>query len=139
MKITDLMLGNWVSTPEGIYRVDTIQENDVIGTDYNNGEGIDSMFDADKVNPVLLTDEIMEKNGFEKVQNLRVLKWDNKVYPSMIFIEYNPANHCIFINDMMLPKPVMFVHELQIILHMCGINKDIVLRSGAYQLSENKQ
>lgn len=129
MDRTELMCGNWVSTPKGVYRVDSIQENDVIGTDYNNGEGIDSMFDAEKVNPVPLTDEILERNGFEKVQNLRVLQWNNEVYPSMIFVEYNPVNHCLFVNDMMLPKPVVFVHELQIALHICGIKKAIILSS----------
>lgn len=76
---------------------------------------------------IAITPEFLERNGFEKVQNLYVLKWDDKIFPSKIFVEYNLANWCIFINDMMLPKPVRFVHELQLVLDLCGIDKEIVL------------
>lgn len=79
----------------------------------------------DDVDPIPLTPEILERNGFEKVQNLLVLQWENGVYPSMIFVEYNPKNYCLFINDMMFPKPVRFLHELHHILMDCGIEKEI--------------
>ncbi len=78
-----------------------------------------------EVQPIPITPEILERNGFEKVQNLLVLQWENGVYLSMIFVEYNPENYCLFINDMMFPKPVRFLHELHHILMDCDIEKEI--------------
>lgn len=122
MKATELMTGDWVMNthnqkPE---QVREIRERMVM-LDYND------LYDYDEIEPISLTPEILEKNGFEKVQNLLVLQWENGVYPSMIFVEYNPENYCLFINDMMFPKPVRFLHELHHILMDCGIEKEITL------------
>ena len=122
MKAEELMIGDWVMNthnqkPE---QVREIRERMVM-LDYND------LYDYDEIEPISLTPEILEKNGFEKVQNLLVLQWENGVYPSMIFVEYNPVNYCLFINDMMFPKPVRFLHELHHILMDCGIEKEITL------------
>lgn len=122
MKATELMTDDWVMNthnqkPE---QVREIRERMVM-LDYND------LYDYDEIEPISLTPEILEKNGFEKVQNLLVLQWENGVYPSMIFVEYNPENYCLFINDMMFPKPVRFLHELHHILMDCGIEKEITL------------
>lgn len=76
---------------------------------------------------IAITPEFLERNGFEKVQNLYVLKCSNSVYPSFIFVEYNIANGAIFLNDAMIPKPVRFIHELQHIFNVCEIDKEIVI------------
>lgn len=76
---------------------------------------------------VAITFDFLERNGFEKVQNLYILKCSNSAYPSFIFVEYNIANGAIFINDVMIPQPVRFIHELQHILTVCGIDKEVVL------------
>lgn len=128
------MIGSWV-----LMDMNYQEENPLYArTDYRpyrirNGEDIDLACETNCIGddgvyrPVPLTEEMLEKNGFEKVQNLRVLQWENDVFPSMIFVEYNPENYCLFVNDMMLPRPVRYVHELQMTLHMCGIRKEIVL------------
>ena len=122
MKATELMTDDWVMNthnqkPE---QVREIRERMVM-LDYND------LYDYDEIEPISLTPEILERNGFEKVQNLLVLQWENGVYPSMIFVEYNPENYCLFINDMMFPKPGRFLHELHHILMDCGIKKKITL------------
>lgn len=122
MKATELMTDDWVMNthnqkPE---QVREIRERMVM-LDYND------LYDYDEIEPISLTPEMLEKNGFEKVQNLLVLQWENGVYPSMIFVEYNSENYCLFINDMMFPKPVRFLHELHHILMDCGIKKKITL------------
>lgn len=76
---------------------------------------------------VAISFDFLERNGFEKVQNLYVLKCSNSVYPSFIFVEYNIANGAIFLNDVMIPKPVRFIHELQHILKSVGVEKEIIL------------
>ena len=77
--------------------------------------------------PILLTPAILEKNGFEKIQQLHVMKSHNKIYPHIFFIEYNTGNKSLFINDGLLPKPVRFVHELQHILRLCAVETEITL------------
>ena len=132
MKATELMIGDWVLMDKNY------SEEDPMYTRLNyqpyqiqNGEDIDlacetnCIGDADVYQPIPITPDILERNGFEKVQNLLVLQWENGVYPSMIFVEYNPENYCLFINDMMFPKPVRFLHELHHILMDCGIEKEI--------------
>lgn len=80
-----------------------------------------------QIQGVAISFDFLERNGFEKVQNLYVLKCSNSVYPSFIFVEYNIANGAIFLNDAMIPKPVRFIHELQHIFNVCGIDKEVVL------------
>lgn len=86
--------------------------------------------------PVDLTPELLQKLGFEKVQNLYILKWNNKVYSSLIFIEYNPENSCLYVNDMMIPKPVRYFHELQHVFDLCGIDRRISCKDGVISITE---
>ena len=106
------------------FRVEQVTKRKV-GYHAEPGENRMHYLRLNEVQPIPLTPERLERNGFEKVQNLLVLQWENGVYPSMIFVEYNPENYCLFINDMMFPKPVRFLHELHHILMDCGIEKEI--------------
>ena len=106
------------------FRVEQVTKQKV-GYHAEPGENRMHYLRLNEVQPIPLTPERLEWNGFEKVQNLLVLQWENGVYPSMIFVEYNPENYCLFINDMMFPKPVRFLHELHHILMDCGIEKEI--------------
>ena len=128
------MIGDWVLKDMNYSEEDPMYTRpDYQPYQIQNGEDIDlacetnCIGDADVYQPIPLTPDILERNGFEKVQNLLVLQWENGVYPSMIFVEYNPENYCLFINDMMFPKPVRFLHELHHILIDCGIKKEIIL------------
>ena len=134
MKAEELMIGDWVLKDMNYSEEDPMYTRpDYQPYQIQNGEDIDlacetnCIGDADVYQPIPLTPDILERNGFEKVQNLLVLQWENGVYPSMIFVEYNPENYCLFINDMMFPKPVRFLHELHHILIDCGIKKEIIL------------
>ena len=134
MKAEELMIGDWVLKDMNYSEEDPMYTRpDYQPYQIQNGEDIDlacetnCIGDADVYQPIPLTPDILERTGFEKVQNLLVLQWENGVYPSMIFVEYNPENYCLFINDMMFPKPVRFLHELHHILIDCGIKKEIIL------------
>ena len=127
MEVKDLMIGDLVLYTEfgknEFHRIEIVEPTRV----WLNG--CNTYIPDEFIEPIPITPEILEKNGFEKVLNLLVLlnKWENGAYPSMIFVEYNPTNYCLFINDMMLPKPVQYLHELQHVLQLCGIEKDFVL------------
>ena len=132
MKTSELMLGDYVSTPKGIFRVTAIQDNDVIFTDY--ADDITGAVDIEDVQPVPLTEEIIEKNGFEKQTDefckeyynlvgtdFCVLYVDNIWWFGQMDCESETHNR---------PDPffaVNKVHKLQHALRMCDIEKEVVL------------
>ncbi len=130
VRATEIMVGDWLWY-QGQFNAFPLKVEQVtkrkVGYHADPHENRMYYLRLHEVQPIPITPEILERNGFEKVQNLLVLQWENGVYLSMIFVEYNPENYCLFINDMMFPKPVRFLHELHHILMDCGTEKDITL------------
>ena len=128
VRATEIMVGDWLWY-QGQFNAFPLKVEQVtkrkVGYHADPHENRMYYLRLHEVQPIPITPEILERNGFEKVQNLLVLQWENGVYLSMIFVEYNPENYCLFINDMMFPKPVRFLHELHHILMDCGIEKEI--------------
>ena len=87
------------------------------------------------IEPIPLTPEILEKNGFEKQwqdnyeysdddENLNMTffpKSSNYTNGAYDYIDIEKG--CMTINEM----PIEFVHELQHALRLCGIEKEIIL------------
>ena len=127
MKANELMLGDWV---EGLYpngnryprpfrisAVDTYPKNRSPRIVTEGGYG----FQEEHLNPVPLTPEILEKNGFneERMQRMAVWRLDTfAVECDFSTWEFFWANGDVIINH---------VHELQHTLRLCGIDKEIVL------------
>lgn len=137
LKATDLMIGDWLKhyngTPMQVTKITTehfaCAENRGMNCwEYNN-----------KYEPIPLTPEILEKNGFEKVDNM---------YPFPTFRSDDKENYlCITVGfpegdrtkrkfpfieidskDIYVEHVIInFVHELQHALRLCGINKEIEL------------
>ena len=102
MKANELMVGDWLKHANGkYYRVTRI---DVLG-DYNSIHyacGFPHLWEYNnKFEPIPLTPEILEKNGFKRV----IPSERTKVYLTHI----------------------KYVHELQHALRLCGIEKEIIL------------
>lgn len=119
-KITpkDLMIGDWV--------------NDPIDSDVNWKWEADDFTDIDEVYPVLLTEEILLKNGFKKTgvhHKTRFTLIQNPDTPMVNFIsvctigkttiKYHSKNG-EWIKGINLR--IKYVHELQHALRLCGMN-----------------
>jgi len=127
MEAKELQIGDWVNTPKGNYQIDNIQDNDVVGTTYNNGEGVESLFDIDKVKPIPLTAEILEKNGWNK-EVYSNESWDNEEIEALsLWIGEDGKNSWWWHVGVELVTPINYVHELQHALRLCGIEKEIVV------------
>lgn len=130
VRATEIMVGDWLWY-QGQFNAFPLKVEQVtkrkVGYHADPHENRMYYLRLHEVQPIPITPEILERNGFEKAQNLLVLQWENGVYLSMIFVEYNPENYCLFINDMMFPKPIRFLHELHHILMDCDIEKEITL------------
>lgn len=133
MKITDLMIGNWVA-----YRRDFPDKVDGIST---GGHSVhlehDGWVNIGDIQPVPLTPEILEKNEFDLEGNgasfpcyedthlVYMIEWGyHEGTPTLHIASYHPnvKNYGSF-----LKHGVNNVHELQNAIRLCGIEKEVVL------------
>lgn len=124
MNATDLMIGDWVQVSLAnkigqIYRIDMANG---IGNEY--AALIDGDFDCADLKPIPLTTEILEKNGFKKEID------EDKIHNRYTLTENSTAfsiKYALSVFQWFYPIDIKYVHELQHIMKLCGINKEIVL------------
>lgn len=127
MKAEDLIIGDWLQDPFGnigqVYRLDPgrvhlrlLQERP------QDGEYI-----VHDIEPIQLTPEVLEKNGFEPIKEGRFTTLKN-CYGDILFQLEGIKNEYIR-NTLYMFKniPIFYVHELQHALKLCGINKEIMV------------
>lgn len=131
MKTTDLMIGDWVMLIDDttgkpykramITHIDSIRERIAAKTEINTFAAWRTKY----IEPIPLTPEILEKNGWMKVEV------DGVFYPKQLkgelpWIGYaiNEDSWRFRIRDFC---EIKYVHELQHALKPCGIEKKIVL------------
>lgn len=127
MKANELMLGDWVYVPHGgsathYGRVCGIYEREVVSTTLEKDSGLTK---ASALSPILLTSEILEKNGFERLGSGYILLG----HP---FGLTNPSTPDDYKDNYWLRVAassvnIKYVHELQHALRLCEIDKGIVL------------
>ena len=114
MKSKDLMIGDWVYSRGRTERVTSIYDGYICTEHFKYSH--DYFFD-----PIPLTPEILEKNGWE---------WDGELWVTDDFLiengydYYNRFWWSVFNSPLL---PINSVHELQHALRLCGIEKEIVL------------
>ena len=128
MEAKELMIGDWLFYRGQFnafeFKVEQITKRKV-GYHAEPNESRMHYIILSECEPIPITPEFLERNGFEKVQSLYYLKSLNKVY--LCFIEYNIVNNCLFINDGLIPRPIRYVHQLQHALKLCGIEKEMTI------------
>ena len=130
MDIKSLMIGDWVK-PQN---VDASFRVGLIGADSVWNDADTHEWYYDELEPIPLTAEILEKNGFEKTWQ------DNFVYDNEdigLIITFHPkeTNYtngiydyidiekgCVTITEM----PIEFVHQLQHVLRLCEVSIEII-------------
>lgn len=119
MEIKDLMIGDWVQTtyPTGkveYRKVEGVMQNHIV---CNNGV-------TNAIEPIPLTAEILEKNGFVNSGGLWHLSGEDMGLMQgcksfQAFAYYADPRYCFC--------EIAYLHELQHALKLCGIEKEIVL------------
>ena len=139
MKAENLMIGDWVRITlrnkiGKVYRIDEA-----------NGKGngwvavIDGDYHETHLEPIPLTPEILEKNGFLADKHVYPYPYyeyevkENKVKVGFAFPQGNKTSYKepwvyidserVFIEHL----PCVFIHQLQHALRLCGIKKEIEL------------
>ena len=133
MKATDLMLGDWVNSDFGILQITEIFDDAV-----RDDRGNDYEFDC--IHPILLTGDILKSNGFELVEigdngpstpkmNInRYEKWECKTMFQTFYLSYDRHAKDYSLNAFWNHiSHIMYVHELQNAMRVCGVEKEIEL------------
>ena len=131
-----LMVGDWLKHANGkfyqVTRIDALSNGGIhyaCGTphlwEYNN-----------KFEPIPLTDQILLINGFEHVNGVYTL-WDDEYDDDFVEVKLKDTNYtngaytfvniergCISITEL----PIQYVHELQHVLKVCGIDEEIIVK-----------
>lgn len=147
MKASDLMIGDWVIFQHGIDKI--------VDLPYIFGKGLCASFSAsatlfpvpiEKLKPIPLTPEILEKNGFKIDKNEAYCKryifacnlnkipqtvvefsfYGEGVSADTLFKCWTKPESCDGENSIHICD-LKSVHQLQHALRLCGISKEIVL------------
>lgn len=122
MTTNELMLGDWVSYKGKMpCKITAICKDTAV---VDNDSAQEWMIDYDKLTPITLTPEILEKNGFKKE-----LSEDNNHYRFILI--YDGIKFSLLyarsVFQWLGPLDFKYVHELQRALKLCGIKKEIDL------------
>lgn len=125
MKENEVMLGDWVQFGGTIRQIQSL-EYDADGKCWFYSELDQSWCSLEQHEPIPLTPEILEKNGFERDFEDGSLIWVDErdvtevVWGGTILTIHGENGHLEL-------DTCMYVHELQHALRLCGIEKEIVL------------
>ena len=119
------MVGDWIADNNGFqWQIIGVGDDYAYAT-FEGNEGDPWEFDDkdDQPNPIVLTPEILEKNGFIKVNSQR---YDYGYPDTDCYIKVNPKKNMIHMNGRNANSNLYshsFVHELQRALRLCGLNE----------------
>jgi len=124
MKASELMIGNWVIVYEKAMPVKARVEG-VFG---RGAMVLGHVRSADHgfMEPIPLTPEILEKNGFSKSRLMGEQRhFTYYLAPSVSLLAIYDADFSLKIGD--CARYIKYVHELQNAISLCGIEKEITI------------
>ena len=145
MKANELMIGDWVRKLEPGGHTIPVKVTGIIDEDnsvlFERRDGVHGVTDIKAFEPIPLTGEILGKNGFVHRQSVTwgdvftytyaIVQKDKVLqYEQHFNLSPNPYDGSGFywIPEMSAVSAlrVVYVHELQHLLRLCGIEKDII-------------
>lgn len=118
----DLMIGDWVYRPDCYDKVVEVRKDTILGSDPLRG-----LIPIADLQPIPLTAEILEKNGFEKHYDEDCIIY---THPQGIIIEMG-INYKLSDDGHFYVRGIQhrlyYIHELQHAMRLCGVDKEIML------------
>lgn len=128
LKISDLSVGDWVyyDNKNKPYSIRSIYRTDirdcVVLNDNESLVGVIAF--VDELTPIPITVEILEKNGKSD-------EWSTGDWEEIPSTEVSPSRQCMRVRDLgthiFLGDKVVYVHQLQHVLRIAGVDKEINL------------
>ena len=136
MKLTDLAILDWVlinNTPHKIQAIDSI-DAEILADDELYYVGEDRCHSEDKIEPIPLTPEILEKNGFERgvvipskfyrnIDNERLIFSPNSSFYDLGYVHWNESNDVDIMHRLEVQQPIMYIHQMQHALRLFGLDE----------------
>lgn len=120
----EIMIGDWVMYNPNVFIEDEYESaKEWFPTRINNGEDIDLAIEGCYA-PIPITMQILEKNGFKKELD------DDGVHFRYTLITDGISfslKYVLSVFEWLGPLDFKYVHELQHVLRLCGIKKEIEL------------
>ena len=125
IRCRDLMVGDWIADNNGFQWQITNVGEDYAYANWEGNEGDPWEFDDkyDRPKSIPLTPEILEQNGFIKVNSQR---YDYGYPDTDCYVKVNPKKNMIHVNGRNANSNLYshsFVHELQRVLRLCGLDE----------------
>ena len=120
MKLTDLAILDWVlinNTPHKIQAIDSI-DAEILADDELYYVGEDRCHSEDKIEPIPLTPEILEKNGWKEAEYWHEYKDVKCIIQCSLPIMRGRINEIVFENFQ-----CKYVHQYQHLLRLCGLEE----------------
>ena len=127
LKIGDLSVGDWMRFGGIDYQVKSIDGAFERVTLIGNKEQRDESIYA--LHPILITAEILEKNGFRKngeYNEWNIGEWNERPFIG-VSLDRQSMRVKYFGNDIFIENKVVYVHQLQHALRLAGVDKEINL------------
>lgn len=130
MKVTNLMVGDWIlinNIPHKIQAIDSI-DAEIRADDELYYIGEDRYHSEDKIEGVPITPEILEKNGIRKRRDeYAVFGWEGMKQWYVTLEDFKPQYDFWFITssdrDLNISGQIRYVHQLQHALRICGLDE----------------
>ena len=134
MKANELMIGDWVLTLDSTHKEKVFAQVDAIEEGKHSilvtKECSNWFVDIDWIEPIPLTPEILEKNGFVKVENTLtstiIYSFRDSLFRIGVF-DFSHITMDSYYTDSSCDIFISSVHQLQHALRLCGIEKEIIL------------
>ena len=126
MKAEELMLNDWVECLDSTHKTKMFAQVDAIEESRNcllvkDGWG-NWFLDISHLEPIPLTEEFMTKNGFEQKDNLTYVSGQVEIIKHRDNWNVVINKYCVFVD-----MNIKFVHELQHLLRLVGVEKEFEL------------
>lgn len=130
IKISDLSIGDWVRyrDADANVRVSDTYSNGYVFIVGEEDSGISESVNAHHhIEPIPLTPEILEKNGFRKngeYNEWNIGEWNERPFIG-VSLDRQSMRVKYFGNDIFIDNKVVFVHQLQHALRLAGVEKEV--------------
>ena len=124
MTAKELMIDDWVYNTHNRQNEQVVEIGSVLVTlAYND------LYEYDEIEPIPLTDEILEQNGFYRERNIGYV-YEGGEYEVIVDL-WNNSYRILHNRDVMMNIQCfsnVFVHELQHALRHCDVDKEITIK-----------
>ena len=131
-----LMVGDWCCDQHGFPMRITNVGDDYAYATFEANEGDPWEFDDknDQPQPIVLTPEILEKNGFERgviipskfyrnIDNERLMFCSYGSYYGLGYVHWNESNDADIMHRLEVQQPIMYIHQMQHALRLFGLDE----------------